>query len=124
MIDLIGPELDLFLACRERIEQAIQGQRDYLQQKAGEGKVSQGYLNQMNFLLGAMAQYMEATEKLLQQIGFASHILGNNHQETQRLKVRVGELEEENDRLRYYAKSLGGDLTILPYIRRSDYQYA
>lgn len=124
MIDLIGPELDFFLACQDRIEAAIESQRAYLQTRAEEGKLSQAYLNQMNYLLGAMSEYMEAVEKLHNQLGLAASLYADWHNENQRLKMRVGDLQEEVDRLRYYCRNLGGDLTLVPFIRRSDYQYA
>lgn len=80
--ELIGRVLNHFIASRSRVEQAILGQRAYLQDMADRGKLSEAYAEVMNTLLGSMADHMEAIDEVLSLIGLDleadPELFGNN----------------------------------------------
>ena len=120
--ELISTELQQFVACRNRAEAAILEERDFLQGKADEGAIGKGVINKMNYLLGSMSAHIEATDKLLEAINTTFQIVGEVNHDLSRLKFQVGDLERENRTLKNWLRSMGKDVSLLPYFRESDFR--
>lgn len=123
MNELITLELQQFIVAKDRVEDAILNERSYLQEKANQGQANPGYINKMNYLLGTMWQHIEATNKLLEAIGLANDLMGFERENAAQLRFEANTLRSENKKMRAWLQSIGKDLTLLPYIRETDFRY-
>ncbi len=122
MNDLINAELSDYKLAYYKLMEVLEKDREYLQKKVNEGKITEKYLNYRNHYLTKIHTYIDGTQRLLQAISLYYEIVGE--EDTESLKYKICDLENENKKLRAWLKSLGKDISLLPYFRESDLQYA
>lgn len=114
--ELIGPEMEQYAVSEERLELRIIRARDYWQQQLERGRISEAEGRNMYYLLNTIAQHMEATQNLLEAIGWMYGALGISPEENRRLKAKIQELEIQLQKYR-----ICHDPALHPYIKLRDF---
>lgn len=93
--ELISQELERFVTSEERLKRKLPRSRDYWQSQLDRGRISEREAEAFNGLLQSVSAHLEATQQLLQSIGWAYNALGISPATYRQLKERVRTLEEE-----------------------------
>lgn len=113
--ELIGPELEKYVASEERVEARLKGARDYWQKQLDNGRISEREAEIINGLLQAVGAYQDATNNLLEGIGWMYDTLGISPSENKRLRAKIHELEIALEKYKVVA-----DPRLHPYIQLKD----
>lgn len=113
--ELIGLELEKYVASKERVEARLKGARDYWQIQLDKGRISEREAEIINGLLGSVAAYQDATKELLEGIGWMYNALGISPEENKRLRAKILELEIALEKYKVVA-----DPRLHPYIKIQD----
>lgn len=113
--ELIGFELDRYVTAEERVEAHLQRARDYWQLQLDRGRISEREADVVNTLLQSVDAYQEATNALLEGIGWMHETLGISPAENKRLRARILELELQLDKYKVCA-----DPRLHPYVKIKD----
>jgi len=114
--ELIGPEMERYAISEERLELRVIQARDYWQQQLERGRISEAEGRNVYYLLNTVAQHLEATQNLLEAIGWMYGVLGISPEENRRLRSKILELELQLQKYR-----ICQDPTLHPYIKLRDF---
>lgn len=120
--DLIGKEFQQYVYADERVTQLMDRERASLQQYAEGNDPNPRYIAKMNSVYQTIANYMASVESLLDSIFTAREIVGGQYRQ-QTGDYRLREVEEENQKLKLYIRSMGKDPDLVRYMKVRDFQY-
>lgn len=115
--ELIGQELERYVASEQRVERNLQRARDYWQTQLDKGRISEREADVINSLLQSVSAYQDATNYLHEAIGFMYDSLGISPAENKRLRARILELEIALEKYK-----VCHDPGLHPYIKLSDFR--
>lgn len=113
--ELIGLELEKYVAADRRVGHNLKKARDYWQQQLDRGRISEREAEIINGFLQSVDYYQDATKNLLEGIGWMYGALGISPEENQRLRARIHELEIALEKYRVVR-----DPRLHPYVKLSD----
>lgn len=122
LFDLIGKDWQQLVYASERLQQTIDRERKALEEYAQGDNPNPRYVAKMNALFLTISNYMAASETVIDGMITAREIVGDSYEE-QRNNYRVKELQEENNKLKLYLKSLGKDPDLVQYMQVRDFYY-
>lgn len=122
LYDLIGKDWQQYVYSDQRLQDTINRERAALAEYAESDKANPRYIAKMNSIFQTVANYMQATENVLEAIMSAREIVGGSYQ-GQRSEYQSRELKEENQKLKLYLQSMGKDPELVRYMKVKDFSY-